>query len=190
MAYGEEETTEENKQALLAAQQKRKEEKLSLVEEEVKAFQAQQDSLHTRLPQLSDQSGQVRIAIYGLERPKSGAPIEDLLWYCTGLISRIPAASKEEMWQRNRTFVDLTDRSSGSVNDETLRKNIMDYINRLESMIATADDKAMGGITGIQAITTSTRYERVDQNIRQVPLPTAPGLFEGIINKITGGGKK
>jgi hypothetical protein len=183
--YGEDDT-EEEKAAFAEAQKKKTQQKLSLIEEEVKAFQTQQDSLHTRLPQLTDQSGQARIAVYGLDRPKSGAPIEDLLWYCTSLISRIPAASKAEMWQRNRTFTDLTDRSSGSVNDETLRKNLMDFIFRMESMISTADNTASGGMTGIQAIITSSRYERMDQTVRQVPLPTAPGLFEGIFNKITG----
>ena len=184
--YGEDDTTEEEKTALVEAQKKKHEEKLSLVEEEIKAFQNQQDALHGRLPQITDQSGQARLAVYGLDRPKAGAPIEDLLWYCTALVSRIPAASRGEMWERNRTFVDLTDRSSGSVNDESLRKNIMDHIYRLESMISTADNTASGGMTGIQAIITSSRYDRVDQNIRNVPLPNAPGMFEGIFDKIRG----
>jgi hypothetical protein len=182
--YGDEDP--EEKAALIEAQKRKSEQKLSLIEEEAKAIQSQHDSVYTRVPQLSDQSGQARIAIYGLDRPKSNAPIDDLLWYCTELIGRIPAASRNEMWERNRTFADLTDRSSGSVNDETLRKNVMDFVFRLESMIGTADNTANGGMTGIQAIITSSRFERVDQNIRNVPLPTAPGLFEGIFNKITG----
>jgi hypothetical protein len=183
--YGED-NTEEEKNALAEAQKKKNEEKLSLIGEEVKAFQNQQDALHGRLPQITDQSGQARLAVYGLDRPKAGAPIEDLLWYTTSLISRVPAASRNEMWERNRTFVDLTDRSSGSVNDETLRKNLMDFIFRIEAMIATSDTQASGGMTGIQAIITSARFDRVDQNVRNIPLPTAPGLFEGIFNKITG----
>jgi hypothetical protein len=63
----------------------------------------------------------------------------------------------------------------------------MDFVFSIEAMISTADAGATQGMTGIMAITTSTRYEKLDQNIRNLPLPNAPGLFEGIMKKIRGG---
>jgi hypothetical protein len=164
-----------------------KDNRVALLEQEIRSHQQRQDALSARIPPMGDQSGQVRLAIYGLDRPGVGASVEDLLWYCTSLMGRIPASSKEESWQRHRTFIDLTARASGSVNDSILRKNIMNFIFRLESMVSTADPQATQGLTGIQAITTSTRYERSDQNIRNVNLPNSPGLFDGIMKKITGG---
>lgn len=181
--FGETDTTDT---ALLEAQEKEHQERIALIRREAQVLQRTNEEIHSKIPSLNDASAQVRMAIYGVERPTSHAPIEDLLWYCTELISRVPATSRGEAWERNRTFADLTARSSGSVNDEILRKNIMDFVFRLESMIATADPGASQGLTGIMAITTSTRYERVDQNIRNLPLPNAPGLFEGIIAKIRG----
>lgn len=168
-------------------QPQEKDNRITLMEQEIRAHQQRQDALTSRLPSMGDQSGQVRLAIYGVQRPGPTATIEELLWYCVELMGRVPAASKEEAWQRCRTFIDLTARASGSVNDSILRKNIMNFTFRLESMVSTADPQATQGLTGIQAITTSTHYDRSDQNIRNVNIPNSPGLFDGVIKKITGG---
>lgn len=168
------------------AQKKEHEQRIALIRREAQVLQKTNEELHSRAPSINDAPAQVRIAIYGLERPRYDAPIEELLWYCTELIGRVPATSRGEAWERNRTFADLTARASGSVNDETLRKNIMDFVFRIEAMISTADAGATQGMTGIMAITTSTRYEKLDQNIRNLPMPNAPGLFEGIMKKIRG----
>jgi hypothetical protein len=172
--------------ALEEAQRKEHEQRIAIVRREAQVLQKTNEEIHARMPSINDAPAQVRMAIYGLERPKYDAPINELLWYCTELIGRVPAASRGEAWERTRTFADLTARASGSVNDETLRKNIMDFIFKIESMVSTADAGATQGMTGIMAITTSTRYEKLDQNIRNLPMPNAPGLFDGIMNKITG----
>lgn len=182
--YGE---TEENDIALLEAQEKEHQERIALVRREAQILQRTNEEIHSKVPSINDASAQARMAVYGLDRPTRDAPIEDLLWYCTQLMGRVPATSRGEAWERNRTFADLTARASGSVNDEILRKNVMNFVFRLESMIATADPHAaQGGMTGIMAIITSVRNERVDQNIRNLPLPNAPGLFEGIMSRIRG----
>lgn len=168
-------------------QKEEKQNNVALLERELAEYTRRQDALRSRLPDMGDQAGQVRLAIFGIPRPGPNASLEELLWYCTELMGRIPAASPVEAWERHRTFRDLTARASGSVNDSILRKNIMNFIFRLESMISTADPKATQGLTGVQAITTSTRYERSDQNIRNVNLPNSPGLFDGIIKKLSGG---
>jgi hypothetical protein len=168
------------------AQRKEHEQRLALMRREAQILQKTNEEIHSRVPSLNDAPAQVRMAIYGIERPKYDAPIDELLWYCTDLMGRVPATSRAEAWERNRTFCDLTARASGSVNDETLRKNIMDFVFRIEAMVSTADAGATQGMTGIMAITTSTRYEKLDQNIRNLPLPNAPGLFEGIVNKLRG----
>ena len=180
-----EEPTQDNAD-IIEAQRKEHETRLALMRREAQILQKTNEEIHSRVPSINDAPAQVRIAIYGIERPKYNAPVEELLWYCTELIGRVPATSRGEAWERNRTFADLTARASGSVNDETLRKNIMDFVFRIEAMISTADAGATQGMTGIMAITTSTRYEKLDQNIRNLPMPNAPGLFEGIMNKIRG----
>lgn len=171
---------------LADAQKQEHETRIALIRREAQILQKTNEEIHSKIPSINDAPAQVRMAIYGLERPSYHAPIEEMLWYCTDLISRVPATSRGEAWERNRTFADLTARASGSVNDEILRKNIMDFIFRLEAMVSTADPHATQGMTGIMAITTSTRYEKLDQNIRNLPIPNAPGLFEGIMNKIRG----
>lgn len=169
-------------------QRKEHEQRLALIRREAQILQRTNEEIHAKVPSINDAPAQVRLAVYGIERPGYNAPIDALLWYCTELIGRVPATSRGEAWERARTFADLTARASGSVNDETLRKNIMDFVFRLESMISTADSHATQGMTGIMAITTSTRYEKVDQNIRNLPMPNAPGLFDGLMNKIRGRG--
>ena len=181
--YGE---TTSDEASIEEIQRKEHEQRVALVRREAQVLQKTNEEIHARMPSINDAPAQVRMAIYGLERPRYNAPIDELLWYCTELIGRVPATSRGEAWERNRTFADLTARASGSVNDETLRKNIMDFIFRIESMVSTADAGATQGMTGIMAITTSTRYEKLDQNIRNLPMPNAPGLFEGIMNKISG----
>jgi hypothetical protein len=171
---------------IIEAQRKEHEQRLAIIRREAQILQKTNEEIHSKVPGINDAPAQVRMAIYGLERPKYDAPVDELLWYCTELIGRVPATSRGEAWERTRTFVDLTARASGSVNDETLRKNIMDFIFRIESMVSTADAGATQGMTGIMAITTSTRYEKLDQNIRNLPMPNAPGLFEGVLNKIRG----
>lgn len=171
---------------IIEAQRKEHDQRIALIRKEAQVLQKTNEELHSKVPSINDAPAQVRIAIYGIERPRYNAPIEELLWYCTELIGRIPATSRGEAWERNRTFADLTSRASGSVNDEILRKNIMDFVFRIQAMISTADAGATQGMTGIMAITTSTRYEKLDQNIRNLPLPNAPTLFEGFMNKIRG----
>jgi hypothetical protein len=183
MMFGDANTNDAN---LIEEQRKEHEQRLALIRKEAQLLQRTNEEIHSKVPSINDAPAQVRFAIYGMERPRYDAPIDEMLWYCTELIGRVPATSRGEAWERNRTFADLTARGSGSVNDETLRKNIMDFIFRLESMISTADPHATQGMTGIMAITTSTRYEKLDQNIRNLPLPNAPGLFDGILNKIRG----
>jgi len=182
--FGEEPTPDNYE--IIEAQKKEHEQRLALMRREAQILQKTNEEIHARVPSINDAPAQVRIAIYGVERPRYDAPIDELLWYCTELIGRVPATSRAEAWERKRTFADLTARASGSVNDETLRKNIMNFVFALEAMISTADPQATQGMTGIMAITTSTRYEKLDQNIRNIPLPNAPGLFDGIISKITG----
>lgn len=176
----------EQETSIADEQRKEHEQRIAIIRREAQVLQKTNEEIHSRVPGINDAPAQVRMAIYGVERPRYDAPVQEMLWYCTEIMGRIPATSRGEAWERNRTFADLTARASGSVNDETLRKNIMDFIFRLESMISTADAGATQGMTGIMAITTSTRYEKVDQNIRNLPMPNAPGLFEGIMNKITG----
>ena len=172
--------------ALVDAQKQEHEQRIALIRREAQILQKTNEEIHSKIPSINDAPAQVRMAIYGLEQPKYNAPIEEMLWYCADLIGRVPATSRGEAWERNRTFADLTARASGSVNDEILRKNVMDFIFRLKAMVSTADPHATQGMTGIMAITTSTRYEKLDQNIRNLPIPNAPGLFEGIMNKIRG----
>ena len=179
--------TEDKDSALIEAQKKEHEQRIALIRKEAQILQRTNEEIHSKVPSLNDAPAQVRIAIYGLERPGSNAPIDELLWYCTQLMGRVPATSRGEAWERNRTFADLTARASGSVNDEILRKNLLDFVFRIQAMIATADNNATQGMTGIMAITTSTRYERLDQNIRNLPTPNTASLFDGIMNKIKGG---
>lgn len=179
-------TTQQETAELEDEQRKEHEQRLALIRREAQILQRTNEEIHAKVPSINDAPAQVRLAVYGIERPAYNAPINQLLWYCTELIGRVPATSRGEAWERARTFADLTARASGSVNDEILRKNIMDFIFRLEGMISTADPHATQGMTGIMAITTSTRYEKVDQNIRNLPLPNAPGLFEGVLTRIRG----
>jgi hypothetical protein len=103
--------TDDKDAALIEDQRKEHEQRLALIRREAQALQRTNEEIHSKIPSINDAPAQVRLAIYGLERPRYDSPIDELLWYCTELVGRIPATSRGEAWERTRTFADLTARA-------------------------------------------------------------------------------
>jgi hypothetical protein len=111
----------------------------------------------------SDQSAQVRQAIFDCEIPKTKAEFQDwiaMMSIAIDAVARIPGVDTYTMESLNRKFRFIISRANSQGSKNITVSNMQEFLFQLRSLVATGDKPTIG-LTGVGAmITTHTNQKQ------------------------------